>query len=82
MDAKGRKTRQSNYGQHVVLVAPGEDIWTSNSKGDGVYASGTSFAAPFATAALALVKANGQSIQDYIASLGSNQLLAFEGLCQ
>jgi hypothetical protein len=54
VDARLRRLRQSNFGRHLALVAPGEDIWTLDGTGQGFYASGTSFAAPFVSAALAL----------------------------
>ena len=54
VDARLRRLRQSNFGRHLALVAPGEDIWTLDGNGQGFYASGTSFAAPFVSAALAL----------------------------
>lgn len=80
LDARGRPTRRSNRGAHVQLFAPGEDIWTTDGKGGGVYASGTSFATPFATAALALAKNNGLSPSGYIASLESKRV-DFRPLC-
>nr|WP_298145202.1 S8 family serine peptidase [uncultured Pseudomonas sp.] len=54
VDARLRRVRQSNYGAELALVAPGEDIWTLDENGQGYFASGTSFAAPFVSAALAL----------------------------
>jgi len=81
----GDRSRLSNYGEHVSLVAPGEDIWTSNAKGQGYYATGTSFAAPFATAALALVHERKHSIDSYLAGLSLREegqhLVSFSGIC-
>lgn len=54
VDARLRRLRQANYGRELALVAPGEDIWTLDQNGQGYFASGTSFAAPFVSAALAL----------------------------
>jgi hypothetical protein len=54
VDARLRRLRQANYGRELALVAPGEDIWTLDENGQGYFASGTSFAAPFVSAALAL----------------------------
>lgn len=54
VDVRLRRLRQSNFGRHLALVAPGEDIWTLDGAGQGFFASGTSFAAPFVSAALAL----------------------------
>lgn len=54
VDARLQRLRQSNYGPGLSLVAPGEDIWTLDEHGQGYFASGTSLAAPFVSAALAL----------------------------
>ena len=54
VDARLRRLRQSNYGVGLSLVAPGEDIWTLDERGEGYFAGGTSLAAPFVSAALAL----------------------------
>lgn len=46
----------SDYGQHITLVAPGTDIYAP-FLGDGyAWWSGTSFAAPFATAEIAMMR--------------------------
>ncbi|WP_101759122.1 S8 family serine peptidase [Oceanicoccus sp. KOV_DT_Chl] len=82
VNARGEKTRQSNYGKHIKLLAPGEDIWTRNGKGAGSYMNGTSFSAPFATAALAVVKSEHHSVDDYVKSLGETPLLDFTSLCK
>ncbi|MCP5208543.1 MAG: S8 family serine peptidase [Hahellaceae bacterium] len=81
VDAKGRKTSGSNYGKHLAIMAPGEDIWTSDDSGNGYYATGTSFAAPFATVAIALAKNAGLSVDDFVASLGESRLVNLAGLC-
>jgi subtilisin family serine protease len=54
VDARLQRLRQSNFGAGLSLVAPGEDIWTLDEQGQGYFASGTSLAAPFVSAALAL----------------------------
>ena len=54
VDGRLQRLRQSNYGAGLSLVAPGEDIWTLDEHGQGYFASGTSLAAPFVSAALAL----------------------------
>lgn len=82
VNAAGEKTRGSNYGNHIVMTAPGEDIWTTDGDGAGHYVTGTSFAAPFATAAIALAKASGQSADDFLASLGPRRLANASGLCR
>ena len=44
----------SNTGEHVAIAAPGVDVWTIDGAGNGYYASGTSFATAFVTAAIAI----------------------------
>jgi subtilisin family serine protease len=51
-----RPSRFSTRGDHVALCAPGRDIWTCDLQGYSCV-SGTSFAAPFVTAACALLLA-------------------------
>lgn len=80
VDARGLPMAQSNFGSHVALKAPGEDIWMVNQNGRGFYASGTSFAAPFATAALALVKLKQQLVETYLSALPNKQV-NFASLC-
>jgi subtilisin family serine protease len=41
----------------VALAAPGVDVWVARPGGGGGYVSGTSYAAPFVTAAVAAVRA-------------------------
>jgi subtilisin family serine protease len=50
----------STRGAHVALCAPGSDIWTCGLDGYACV-SGTSFAAPFVTAACALMVAQAES---------------------
>lgn len=58
VDAAGRLYRQANRGAHVDFAAPGVDLWVAYGV-DGRYQSGTSFAAPIATAVLARALAAG-----------------------
>lgn len=56
--------RRAVRGDHVALAAPGVDVWTAQSPDSrsGAVAgpqSGTSMAAPFVTAAAAVVRSNG-----------------------
>ncbi|MBB1518767.1 S8 family serine peptidase [Aquipseudomonas guryensis] len=71
VDARLRRLRQSNFGRHLALVAPGEDIWTLDGNGQGFYASGTSFAAPFVSAALALAP-SAEALLAQARDLGEN----------
>jgi hypothetical protein len=54
VDARERIYRQANQGPYVALAAPGVNIWTAASISGGRLRSGTSYAAPFVTAALAV----------------------------
>lgn len=54
-DAKGRSYRQATGGAHIAFAAPGVKLWTASGK-SGRLRSGTSFAAPFASAALAVLR--------------------------
>ncbi|MEJ1236606.1 S8 family serine peptidase [Chryseolinea sp. T2] len=49
------RTFFSNYGRTLDLVAPGEDIYTTQYKDTYVYESGTSLSAPIVSGAAALV---------------------------
>ena len=54
VDGNERVYRQANQGPYVSLAAPGVNIWTAASVSGGRLRSGTSYAAPFVTAALAV----------------------------
>ncbi len=58
LDARRAIWRSSNRGSYVDLAAPGVDLWVARPGGDGVFLSGTSFAAPFVSAALSVVGAD------------------------
>ncbi len=45
---------RAGQGRHVRIAAPGVALWTTAANGAGQYRDGTSYAAPFVTAALAL----------------------------
>ena len=53
VDAKLNIYKHATRGDYIAFSAPGVDIWTAAPGQDGVYLSGTSYAAPFVTAALA-----------------------------
>ena len=53
VDGAGMVWRRAGQGPHVDLAAPGVDVWTAASIRGGRAKSGTSFAAPFVTAAAA-----------------------------
>ncbi|MFA5941097.1 MAG: S8 family serine peptidase [Sinimarinibacterium sp.] len=49
---------QASQGNHVGLSAPGVGVWTPAAGGAGQFRDGTSFAAPFVTAAYAILRAS------------------------
>jgi hypothetical protein len=53
LDAEGAVYPRATRGPEIAFAAPGVDIWSAKAGGQGAYASGTSFAAPFLAAALA-----------------------------
>ena len=50
---------EANRGDYVAFAAPGVRIWTPDGQGVGEYRTGTSFAAPFAAAAIAAERMAG-----------------------
>ena len=54
VDAIRKRWSRANTGDHIAVAAPGVEVWTIDGAGRGYYASGTSFASAFVTAALAL----------------------------
>ncbi len=53
LDARRAVYRRANRGEYIELAAPGVDLWVAHVEG-GRYVSGTSYAAPYVTAAAAL----------------------------
>ncbi|MDB6452597.1 S8 family serine peptidase [Falsirhodobacter sp. 20TX0035] len=53
VDGKGEPYRRAGRGPHLDLAAPGVEVWTAASISGGRPKTGTSFAAPFVTAAAA-----------------------------
>ena len=56
LDANLAPYHYANRGSHITFSAPGVDIWVPTGPGSGVFKSGTSFAAPFVTTAVAAMK--------------------------
>jgi subtilisin family serine protease len=71
VDANLDPYRQAARGPHVDFAAPGVNLWTAASISGGRLRSGTSYAAPFVTAALAVerVRRPGQPVGDAVAEL-------------
>ncbi len=57
VDRDARPYRRAQRGDHVELAAPGVDVWTAASISGARPKTGTSFAVPFVTAALARLRA-------------------------
>ncbi len=56
VDGRGNAYRRAGRGAHIDLAAPGVDVWTAASIRGARPKTGTSFAAPFVTAAVALAQ--------------------------
>jgi Subtilase family len=56
VDAMMNPYRRANRGDYIALAAPGVDIWTAAPGKEGIFVSGTSYAVPFVTAALAAAR--------------------------
>src|SRR5690606_36077764 len=71
VDAGLNPYRQAARGPQVDFAAPGVNLWTAASISGGRLRSGTSYAAPFVTAALAAVRARrpGQPLAETVADL-------------
>jgi minor extracellular protease Epr len=57
VDADGSVYRRAGQGAHIDLAAPGVNVWTAASVSGEKPKTGTSFAAPFVTAAAAMILA-------------------------
>lgn len=62
VDARGRPYARNNRGPYVEIAAPGVDIWAADARRGGeAFWTGTSFAVPFVTAAVASDVALGRA---------------------
>ena len=59
VDWRGRPYEMNNRGPYVQIAAPGVDVLSARAEGGTAYWTGTSFAVPFVTAALARALAEG-----------------------
>ena len=55
VDRRGQVYRRANRGAHIDIAAPGVDVWTAASVSGARTKTGTSYAAPFVTAAVAMM---------------------------
>lgn len=71
IDSRRRVFRQAAQGEHVAFAAPGVRVWTAASISGGRQRSGTSYAAPFVTAAIGAARAADPeaSVDDIVARL-------------
>ena len=59
VDARLRPWSRATAGDYIDFAAPGVDLWTARGGGGYAYVSGTSYATPFVSAALALLTTRG-----------------------
>jgi subtilisin family serine protease len=62
-DKRKRPYRRAGRGEHIDFAAPGVAVWTAASISGARPKTGTSFAAPFVTAAVALMKASNPELE-------------------
>jgi subtilisin family serine protease len=58
LDASLHSYHYASRGDFIAFSAPGVDIWVPTGEEQGVFRSGTSFAAPFVTMAVAVMKSS------------------------
>lgn len=73
VDRDGNVYRRANAGEHIDFAAPGVRLWTAASVRGGRFRSGTSYAAPFVTAAFAVARARapGRSPADLVRDMAA-----------
>jgi hypothetical protein len=72
IDREKRVYRQAVQGPHVDFAAPGVRLWTAASVSGGRFRSGTSYAAPFVTAALAVAAHQDEDAsRDHLAAIAA-----------
>lgn len=62
IDRAKKPYRRAGAGDHIDIAAPGVQVWTAASVKGASAKTGTSFAAPFVTAAAAILKASDPSL--------------------
>jgi hypothetical protein len=73
VDRELKVYRRATHGQYVTFAAPGVEIQTAQSNGGSAVKSGTSYAVPFVSAAMAMVRsthleADGEDLQKRLQS--------------
>ncbi|MGO1080450.1 S8 family serine peptidase [Inquilinus sp. CA228] len=63
VDRQYRPYRRAGRGEHIDFAAPGVDVWTAASISGARPLTGTSFAAPFVTAAIAHLRAGSPELK-------------------
>lgn len=63
VDRRYRPYRRAGRGEHIDFAAPGVDVWTAASVSGARPRTGTSFAAPFVTAAIAHLRAGSPDLK-------------------
>jgi hypothetical protein len=56
VDHNGQIYPHANWGDYITVAAPGVHIWSAAADGHGRFVDGTSFATPFVSAAVALMR--------------------------
>lgn len=62
VDRRLRPYRRAGQGEHIDFAAPGVEVWTAASVRGARTKTGTSFAAPFITAAIAYIRAQSPDL--------------------
>ncbi|WP_075289317.1 S8 family serine peptidase [Pararhizobium arenae] len=62
VDSARKAYRRAVQGSHIDIAAPGVNVWTAASISGSRQKSGTSFAAPFVTAAVSVLLASGPNL--------------------
>lgn len=68
IDNGKRVYRRAGRGEHIDFAAPGVEVWTAASVRGARTRTGTSFATPFVTAALAVLRSGRPEIRSYEAA--------------
>jgi len=75
VDGDSQPYAHANRGDYIAFAAPGVRIWTPGPDGPGSYHTGTSFATPFVTAAVAArVPAGGADVGRVVDSLAATAI--------